>query len=750
MTCPQGHQWEARSDPTLPAPQDVGRCPLCGAAGRAVTEPADAWPTFGDELPPLPQPATPSTAELSRGSWPAVSGYEILGELGRGGMGIVYRARQQSLGRLVALKMLLPGAAGPEELARFRREAEAIAALRHANFVHIYDVGEQECRPFCVLEFVDGGSLAQRLAGRPLPPGEAAQLVATLARAVHCAHQLGIVHRDLKPTNILLMADGTPKIADFGLAKMLHGPGGNTFSGAILGTPGYLAPEQAQGRSGTVGPAADVYALGVILYETLTGRPPFRADTVLEILNQVVHEPPVPPSRVQPNVPPELERICLRCLHKEPARRYASAADLAEDLHCFLGERPSREGTSVLPRPTTPRNSPWRWTWVAVACVLLAFGVGGLVWRLWPAADAPPDPPGTTAAALATTPGRKVEPTPEVVKLEPVVLRWGGGKVACLAFAPDGKTVALGGESTTVQLRDVRTGDLRAEFKGHPGHVFALAFSPGGETLSVGLDKQVWLWEVSTRKKRDVLEGHTGNVVGLAYCLDGKTLVTVGARETIVTPPKPGKEPAVLQGSDWNLLADGKTLARCAFALMGSKLILWDIAEAEQREPIGLGLTKLLGNLVVAGSGDGRTVVVGQDNQVRLWEALTGGDLGSHGLHEGRITSLALTPDGKIVASGSEDRTAILWDVAGKKARSTLHGHTGPVLVRMAPDGRTLATGSAADTWVKLWDVATGLERAVLEGHGTGVVDLRFSPDGRTLAVVGPKEARLWPVPANA
>ena len=228
--------------------------------------------------PPLP------TADL-----PRIRGYEVQGVLGRGGMGVVYKAWHLRLNRPVALKMLLAGPyARPEELERFLREAEAVAGLRHPNIVQVYDVGDLDGRPYFTMEFVEGGSLAQKLAGTPQPAGQAAALVATLAEAVQVAHQSGIVHRDLKPANILLTADGTPKITDFGLARRLEGGGGLTLSGVPVGTPSYMAPEQARGQKDAIGPAADVYALGAILYELLTGRPPFRAETAAETLQQVI------------------------------------------------------------------------------------------------------------------------------------------------------------------------------------------------------------------------------------------------------------------------------------------------------------------------------------------------------------------------------------------------------------------------------------------------------------------------------
>ena len=268
---------------------------------------------------------------------PHVPGYEVQQVLGHGGMGIVYKARHLRLNRAVALKMPLAGAhARPEELERFLREAEAVAGLRHANIVQVYEVGNVAGRPYFTMEFVEGGNLAQKMAGTPLPAHQAAALVTQVAEAIHVAHQKGIVHRDLKPGNILLTADGTPKVTDFGLARRVQGNGGLTLSGAAVGTPSYMAPEQVQGPKNALGPATDVYALGAILYEMLTGRPPFRAATAAATMQQVLTDTPVPPGRFQSNLPRDLETICLKCLHKEPPRRYANAAALAEDLQRFL------------------------------------------------------------------------------------------------------------------------------------------------------------------------------------------------------------------------------------------------------------------------------------------------------------------------------------------------------------------------------------------------------------------------------
>jgi formylglycine-generating enzyme required for sulfatase activity len=299
----------------------------------------------------------------------SVPGYEILGELGRGGMGVVYRARQLSLNRTVALKMILAGDhASPQALARFLHEAETIARLKHPNVVQVYEFGSHDGKPYFSLEYLEGGSLAGKLQGEPQPPVQAAQMVQTLARAVQAAHAQGIVHRDLKPANVLLAADGTPRVTDFGLAK--QGETAMTATGEVLGTPSYMAPEQAQGKPAAVGPAADIYALGAILYEMLTGRPPFKGASAWDTLQLVVGTDPVAPSQLQPKVPRDLETVCLKCLHKEPDRRYPDAAALAEDLRRF------QAGEPIVARPSRAWERGVKWARrrpaLAALCVALA------------------------------------------------------------------------------------------------------------------------------------------------------------------------------------------------------------------------------------------------------------------------------------------------------------------------------------------------------------------------------------------
>ncbi|MCI0461421.1 MAG: protein kinase, partial [Gemmataceae bacterium] len=360
-------------DETLPPPASSEKTPLVGSHPAApLTH------DTGETLQRLGGPPTHTPKDEA-----SVPGYEIVSLLGRGGMGVVYKARQVALNRLVALKMILAGAhAGEEDRVRFQTEAESAARLQHPNIVQVYEVGERNGMPFFSLEYVEGGTLQQKLAGTPMPVQQAAHLVEQIARAMHYAHQKGIVHRDLKPANVLLTVDGTPKITDFGLAKRLEADSQHTGTGAILGTPNYMAPEQAMGRTRAVGPPADVYALGAILYDLLTGRPPFRGETVLDTLQQVQSTEPVPPSRLQPKLPRDLETICLKCLQKEPERRYASAEALADDLRRYQQGQP----IEARPTPTWERVLKWARRRPAAAALLVlsvvtlvGVGVGGFL-----------------------------------------------------------------------------------------------------------------------------------------------------------------------------------------------------------------------------------------------------------------------------------------------------------------------------------------------------------------------------------
>jgi tetratricopeptide (TPR) repeat protein len=382
--------------------------PCAASPGSAATE---SVPTLLDRAPEAPDrwatlaPTDPVGVPAPASRWPSLDGYEILGELGAGGMGVVYAARHKNLNRRVAIKMLGRGrAARPDELVRFMNEAEAVARIRHPNVVQVYEVGQHEGSPFFSMEMMEGGSLSRRQAGTPLVPEQAAALVQTLARAMAAVHQQGILHRDLKPANILLTrkvpassthagnadapawdpSEWEPKVTDFGLAKWLQLDSGLTRTGLVMGTPSYMAPEQAEGRHKDLGPPADIYSLGTILYELLVGRPPFKAASTAETLRQVLLTDPVPPSQLQPNLPRDLETICLKCLEKEPARRYPTAGALADDLGRFLA------GESVMARPLGLWGRTVRWSrrrpavaaLLAALALVLAGSIAGLT-SLW-------------------------------------------------------------------------------------------------------------------------------------------------------------------------------------------------------------------------------------------------------------------------------------------------------------------------------------------------------------------------------
>jgi len=697
------------------------------------------------QTPPWARAAPAETNDDAGREVPIVAGYDILAVLGRGGMGVVYKARHLKLKRLVALKMIIAGGhAGRDQVARFLVEAEAVARLQHPNIVQIHEIGEQDGLPFFSLEYVDGGSLDKKLAGNPQDPRAAAALVQTLAQAMHAAHQAGVIHRDLKPANVLLARDGTPKITDFGLAKQLDSAVGQTQSGAVMGTPSYMAPEQAGGKTKEIGPAVDVYALGAILYEMLTGRPPFKAATTLDTIMQVVADEPVPPSRLQPKVPRDLETICLKCLQKDPAKRYRQALDLAEDL------RRHQAGEPILARPVGALERVWRWCRrkpglaAASAAALL-----GVLLAL-----------GTFAVAFFIVSESRDEAIKLAGEKDRLATKEYDQRVTAEKLAEANKQLAVEAnerrkhaEKLAVQIR---FDQLFSRFKDNPAAalVAAAKLLPDASRLKDrSLEDSLRLHLAGWRPQVHLLRWIAGHYsvavagpVPVAISADGKTALT-GSRDNAARLWETGTGKPLglpLQHQDWisavAISADGK------IALTGSAdktARLWDTATGK---PLGPPLQHQGGVNAVAISADGKTVLTGSaDKTARLWETATGKPLGPPLQHQDKVWAVAISPDGKTALTGSHDKTARLWQTAtGKPLGPPLQHQDRVYAVAISPDGKTALTGSH-DMAARLWDTATGKPLGPPLQHLGLVVAVAISTDGTT-ALTGSNDntARLW------
>jgi WD40 repeat protein len=707
--------------------------------------------------------------EATSGALPSIPGYELLGELGRGGMGVVYLATQTGLGRTVALKMIRDSAlAGPLDFARFQLEAEAVARLQHPNIVQVYEIGEHGGLPFFSLEYCPGGSLAQKLRGTPLTAPEAARLVETLARAMHAAHEAGVVHRDLKPANVLLAADGTPKVTDFGLAKRLDQAHGPTQSGAVLGTPSYMAPEQATGtppssppieggERGGVGPAADVYALGAILYELLSGRPPFKAATPVDTIVQVVHDEPAALRSLQPGLHRDLETLCHKCLQKEPHKRYGSALDLAEDLGRFLRQEPIRA------RPVGPRERLVKWArrrpgvaaLLALLALVTAVGFGLVTWQWREAVDSATAADSARRTAQANE--RKVRRFLYAADVKLAHQFWLAGDLRQMLrhlanhADPGGEEEDNRGFEWYYLTRLSRAGDAFG-LKGHRVVVASAAFSADGNTLATaGEDGTVKIWDAASRRLLHELRGHGGSLKGLAFSPDGEFIFAVGEDRRVEAWARGGKKPPAgllslkEKPASVALSPDGRTVA----ALMAGEggVRVWAVGGG----PDGTRLPVRHGVRCLAFAPDGKLLLTGNsDGRVRRWDIALNKEVGeAKGADVDVLSAVALSHNGRFLASGAESGLIRVHDLA-LKTSAELRDHVLPVRVlAFSPDDEILASGGD-DRLVRLWYVGTGPLRNVLRGHAGSVRGLAFSPDSARLASTAEDgEVRLWQVDAR-
>ncbi len=707
-------------------------------------------------------------------------------------MGIVWRARQDGLGREVALKMILSGhLATSAQVQRFYTEARAAARLDHPNIVPIFEIGEDEDCHFYSMRLMEGRSLAEALKEHGcFPQAKAAHVVATVARAVHFAHQRGVLHRDVKPSNILLDANGDPHVVDFGLARIAEEDSNVSRTDVVLGTPAYMAPEQVSGPSREVTTSADVYGLGAVLYEILTGKPPFQADTPFATLRLVMESEPRPPRSLSSRIDRDLEVICLKCLQKQPEKRYASAAELAEDLERWLAGQPilARRVSSLERLVSWARRKPELATALGALSVILALALGislTLFFQVRRESEA-------RAVALRSEEGQRLAfQSLAVVETNP-------GQALLLALEAATRASSL--SSNNALLTALEACREQRRFLGHTGSVHSASFSPGGErVVTSSEDATARIWSVEGVEASQALEGHSGDVLTAVFSPDGKRVVTASQDATArIWDVESGKEIVVLSGHVHALKSalfspDGErvlTVSRntariwdgrsgravhlldrhtgevlCAVFSPGgervvtgatdSTAIIWDVTT-------GAVLAKLAGHnssiYDVCFSADDKRIATASDEDARVWDTATGKEISVFRGHTFGIYSLALTSDGERLATGSEDFTARIWDVStGRELHLLRHGHK-VIHVEISRDGALLLTASY-DKLARIWDLKSGALIAELRGHAAPLERAAFSPDGQRVVTASVDfTARLWKIrpdlplvaPANA
>ena len=728
--------------------------------------------------------SSPTGPGIGRAAGDSVPGYEIVGEVGRGGMGVVYKARHLALNRDVALKMVLGDVrADSKELARFLTEAEAAAAVDHPYVARVYEAGEADGRPYLALEYLPGGSLADRLKAGRLPPAEAAAVVRKVAAGVAAAHALGIVHRDLKPGNVLLDAGGEPKVTDFGLAKRGLGAG-LTRTRAVMGTPAYMAPEQAAGRTKMVGPAADVYALGVILYEALAGRRPFVADTTDELLARVIAGDPDPLGPQVPGLPRDLELITAKSLAKAPADRYPTAAELAADLGRFLAGEP----VSVRPAGPVERAVKWARRKPAAAA---AWGLGTLTLVLLTGIVVVGAFLREVESARGEAVGARDQLKGEKKKVEEALGELAGQKQlleTALGREQTARTAAQVAEADAVAAREavarltyIRTIDLvhrsyqdgriararalladcrpdlrnwewryldrlchaeRYVIPAAGGGTLVAVSSDGTRILTGGRKAPFRVYDAATGA---LLASHPAGVdaYSLDYGPDGGSVLTVSPKGVQVWD-------AATFELRWTFPRGKEVISRAAFspdgtrvAVAASHVLLLDAAGGKLLKtvkPTEAGGRELSPH-ALAFTPDGSRVACGEVETVALADLATGKTVARFRGH-GIVYSVGVSPDGSRMVVG-EDGGARVWDLATRAELRLLPA--GPCLAKFVADGRVLTTGSEA----RLWDAATGAATAVFRGHPEGSLRADLSPDGRRLVTGGPDGVRVWDAAAT-